>query len=848
MTATDYYKSLERKIVVVERHGIEVLDSELHPDNKGHQNAFVKWALSIGRALISGSFGLGKTRVQCQIALILVTRFGGKFLLVCPLGVKTQFVEEDGPEMGMTWQYVRSDAEIEKAETPFLITNYERVRDGDIDPRKHNFIGASLDEGSILRNLGSKTVTIFTEVFNQIPYRFVATATPAPNDYIELNQYADWLEIMDRGQILTRWFKRDSQHAGHLTLYQQHEEEYWLWVASWSLFVYRPSDLGYSDDGYELPKLNVHWHRIAVDQSRAWAQTDDRGQRRLILDAAGGVSEACEEKRATIPDRILKMLEIVGEQGPQEHWLIWHDLEDERRAVEKALPDAVSVYGSQDLEAREQRILDFSHGRIRILSTKPRVAGSGCNFQYHCHRAIFLGIGYKFQDFIQAIHRLYRFMQDRPVDIHIIYAESEDEVVRVLQHKWAQHNKLVARMEAIVKKYGLVDTALRRDLARSIGVKRMEVKGKLFTAINNDCVLETRRMATNSVDLIHTSIPFGNHYEYTTHLEDFGHNPSDAQFWEQMDYLIPELLRILKPGRVAAVHVKDRQLYGHQTPSGIMETAPFSDECVMAFRKHGWTYQGRRTVVTDVVRENNSTYRLGYTEMTKDASKMSQGLPEYILLFRKRPTSNTTARADDPVTKSKEDYSLGRWQVDAHSFWRSGGDRLMTPAELAQIPPENAGALFSVEQLNRAYDYERHVAIADALALRGRLPKDFMLLPPRVTRSMEDLVWDDVVSMRTLNSKQSQKRRENHICPLPFDIVERIIRLYSNPGDVVFDPFGGIGTVAYKAIEMHRLGLMCELNNEYFGHAASYCKEIEQQVMAPTLFDFAGMTATVSAD
>ena len=220
----DYYDILKRKIAVVERHGIEVQDNELHPGNLGHQNAIVKWALSVGRALIAAAFGLGKSRIQCQIALILVERFGGKFLIVCPLGVKHQFVEEDGPAMGMTWQYVRTDAEIQAADTPFVITNYERIRDGNIDPRKHHFTGASLDEGSIMRNLGSKTVTIFNEAFANIPYRFVATATPAPNDYIELNQYADWLEIMDRGQILTRWFKRDSQHAGHLTLYEQHAQ------------------------------------------------------------------------------------------------------------------------------------------------------------------------------------------------------------------------------------------------------------------------------------------------------------------------------------------------------------------------------------------------------------------------------------------------------------------------------------------------------------------------------------------------------------------------------------------------------------------------------------------------
>jgi DNA modification methylase len=455
-------------------------------------------------------------------------------------------------------------------------------------------------------------------------------------------------------------------------------------------------------------------------------------------------------------------------------------------------------------------------------------------------------VDYKFQDFIQSIHRTHRFLQDHPVDVWIIYAESEDGVVSVLKRKWQQHDELTAKMSAIIRKYGLSELAIKTGLSRKIGVNRVEVKGNLYTAVNADCVDEVRRLADNSIDLWHTSIPFGNHYEYSVQYEDFGHNPSDGQFWQQMDFLIPELLRTLKPGRIAAIHVKDRQLYGHQTASGIMETAPFSDECVMAFRKHGWTYQGRRTIATDVVRENNSTYRLSYGEMTHDASKMSQGLPEYLLLFRKPPTSRENARADEPVTKSKDDYSLGRWQVDAHAVWRSDGNRPLSPDELvAMFPaPEQIAALFKQEQLMGHYDYERHVQICEELERRGKLPKFFMLLPPKVTRGPQDMVWDDVVFMRTLNSNQSQGRREKHLCPLPFDIVERTIRLYSNEGDLVGDPFGGLGTVAERAIRLRRRAWTCELASAYFTDLVNYCQAAEQDMMSPTLFDMASLEAS----
>lgn len=812
---SDYQKFLEAKITLSEHSGFEVDPARLHPANFPHQNDAIRWAAGLGRALLAMSFGLGKTRIQCEMARLVHEHTGKPFLVVCPLGVKHQFSEEDGPALGMRWQYVRNDQEISAAGTPYLISNYERVREGNITPAAIALLGGvSLDEGSVLRSLDSKTSDVFCEAFANTPYRFVATATPAPNEFKEIIYYARWLGVMDHGQALTRWFKRDTALAGHLTLHPHHEKEFWLWVSTWALFLFTPSDLGYSDDGYVLPALNVHWHRIGVDQSRAFKQSDNRGQHRLLLNPAGGVREASAEKRETLNDRLAKMLEIMA-ANPDRHWLLWHHLEAERRVIEKAVPEAKTVYGSQDLDVREQRILGFSRGEISILATKPEIAGSGCNFQRHCHSNIFIGLDYKFQDFIQAIHRTLRYQQEHPVDVHIIYAESEQPVVDILQRKWEQHNQLVEKMREIIRRYGLSHAAVRSDLKRTIGVKRVETKGKLFTAINNDCVTETTAMPDNSVGLIHTSVPFGNHYEYTTNLEDFGHNPSDSDFWKQMEFLIPQLFRVLKPGRVAAIHVKDRILYGHQTVTGFMEVAPFSDECVAAFRKHGWLYEGRRTIVTDVVRENSSTYRLGWTEMTKDASKMGSGLPEYLLLFRKPPSNADDQRADEPVTKDKADYGRARWQVDAHSFWRSNGNRPLLVDEL--------------------YSYGAHVKRLEELEQNGNLPASFFYEPPR---SPSAWVWDDVVYMRTLNSNQSQKRKENHVCPLPFDIVERTIRLYSNEGDVVLDPFGGLFTVPYLAIRLGRYGIGIELNSEYYAAGVRYCQEAERQATLPTLFDF----------
>jgi DNA modification methylase len=811
----------------------------IHSSLFPHQRDAVRWALSRERALLALSFGLGKTRIQISLAKALHELTGDPFLIVCPLGVKHQFAEEDGPAMGTVWDYVRTDHELRacRERTPYLITNYERVRDGNIDPRRHNLAGVCLDEGSVLRSLGSKTYQVFQDAFAETPFRFVCTATPSPNNYRELIYYAEFLCVMDKGQALTRFFKRNPDKAGDLTLMPQHEESFWLWVSSWALFLNKPSDLGYSDHGYDLPELRVHYHCIPTDHTRAGEQTDRNGQRKLLVDTAAGVSAATKEKRATLDARIAKAKELIEAEGSDAHWLVWHDLEDERRAIERQIPETVTIYGAQDLEPRERSILDFSRGKIRILAAKPILAGSGCNFQKHCSRNIFVGPNFKFQEFIQACHRTQRFQQKNPVDVHLIYSEAESGIVDILKQKWEQHNKLVERMGEIIHKYGLSHAAIQSDLKRRMGVERIEVKGERFTAVRNDCVDEVKRLADSSVGLIHTSIPFGNHYEYSTQIEDFGHNRTDGDFFDQMNFLIPELFRVLKPGRIAAIHVKDRILYGHQTVSGFIEVEEFSDDTVKAFRKHGFLYKGRRTIITDVVRENNSTYSLGWSEMCKDASKMASGLPEYILLFRKPPSSTAQQYADERVTKSKEDYSRARWQLDAHNLWRSNGERPIPPEAYAELDPAQIYALNRAEQLNTPYDHERHVAVCQALEDADRLPAVFMQVPTVVTRSEESWVWDDITFMRNLNSSQVRAGAANHVCPLPFDIVERVIRLYSNKGDIVLDPFGGLFTVPYCAIKMGRIGYACELAADYFDAGVMYCREMEREVAMPTLFD-----------
>ncbi|MEA9569602.1 DNA methyltransferase [Xanthomonas campestris] len=799
----------------------------MHPILKPHQRDSVVWACSGGRRALFQRFGLGKSMQQLEIMRLARKHAGGAVGIVVPLGVRQEF-RRDAVKLGLETRFVRTSAEVDPDFDGIHLTNYESVRDGKLDPNL--FSAASLDEASVLRSFGSKTYQQFLTLFDEVRYRFVATATPSPNRYKELIHYAGFLGVMDTGQALTRWFKRDSTQANNLTLYPHKEREFWLWVASWALFLQKPSDLGYSDEGYDLPELTVHYVEVPVDHNTAGAERD--GQGKLFRDAAMGLQNAAKEKRDTLGARVAAVQQVVATR-PNEHWLIWHDLEAERHALQAAIPAAVSIYGDQELDEREQSVIDFSEGRIPILSAKPVIAGSGCNFQRHCHLSVYAGIGFKFNDFIQSIHRIQRYQQAHPVEVWIVYAESEREVLASLQAKWTRHEEMVEKMSEIIREYGLSKAAMAQVLQRSIGVERIEASGTGWTVANNDCVVETRGMADDSVDLIVTSIPFANHYEYSPSYNDFGHTDDNAHFWAQMDHLSTQLLRILKPGRIAAIHVKDRIQFGAVTGAGVPTVSPFHAEAIFHYRSHGFDYMGLITVVTDVVRENNQTYRLGWSEQCKDGTKMGVGSPEYIVLLHKPQTDRSRGYADEPVRKQKADYTRARWQVDAHAFWRSSGRRQLTADELAQLGPDKLAKLFTEYSLREVYDYETHVRIGEELEARGALPSTFMSLAPG---SHDPDVWHDVNRMLTLNGEQTRRGLENHICPLQFDIVDRLIQRFSNAGELVFDPFGGLFTVPYRALKLGRQGRAAELSTSYFMDGVKYLQAAEREMAMPDLF------------
>lgn len=826
----EYEDFLKKKVIIAEEFGFEPLWTA--PKAKPHQTDICSWALRGGRRAIFASFGLGKTFMQLIIARNCIMKENKPFLIACPLGVVGEFKRDNRKlETGCEIRYITDTDSIDTYEPIIYMTNYERIRKGDIDASK--FCGVSFDEASILRNLQTETTNYILQYFRQLPYRFVATATPSPNDYIELLNYAEYLGVASRGHLLTRFFKRNSTKAGDLQLLENKKQEFWQWIFTWAVFINDPSDLGYDSEGYVLPDLNVIEHCISYEHERPI--TDKFGNPAIFKDLSKSLLEVSREKRDSLQHRIDFSVKLAKDIN--RNVIIWHHLEDERRLLEKAFPDAASVYGSLPNEKKEELLIDFSEGKYPQLLTKSKIAGSGCNFQEYCADAIFAGIDYKFNDFIQSVHRIYRFGQTKEVNIHIVFTENEQDVLKELKAKWTRHNELQAEMTALVREFGLSNDLIRSQMERHIfkGGDKIQIGNATLYNNDNTVVLKNKKeIPDNSVDLGVTSIPFGDHYEYSDFYNDYGHNDGNEEFFKQMDFLTPNLLRVLKPGHIFAVHVKDRIRYSYQNGTSFTTIDDFSGQTVAHFVKHGFYLMGKITVTTDVVAENNQTYRLGWTEQCKDATKMGVGLPEYILIFRKAPTSNDNAYADEPVTKSKDDYTVDLWQLDAHAYWRSSGDRLLNVDELIKHDMSFVHRKWKEYQKEGLYNFEEHKSLSKSLDEKGKLSRKFMTVPPI---SNNPMVWDDIQRTNTLNARQVSSKKEKHICPLQLDIIDRLINRFSNPGDIVMDPFGGLFSVPYRAMKLGRKSIGIELNSDYYRDGLFYVKSMHEQMSMLTLFD-----------
>lgn len=809
-----YQTFLTEKQVALQASGFDVAPEAVHPALFPFQRAIVPWAVRLGRAAIFAERGLGKTFMQLEWGRLVAEETGTKILLVCPLAVAHQTIDE-GAKLNIPVTFVRTQAEVDAAPTALLITNYDMLIRDVFDMSQ--FGGIILDESSILKAFNSRTKQFLIAACQHIPYKLCCTATPSPNDPVELGNHAEFLGVMSSGEMLTRWFIRDSQKANNLRLKGHAVKSFWEWVATWAVCISTPDDLGFDGSAYHLPPLHLHYEMVNVNHARAWEVVENDGQAHMFIDTKLSATNMWQEKRHTLDGRAARAAEIIRAE-PNETWLIWHDTDYERDALQAAIPEATTVTGAQDPEEKETRLHAFTTGAARIMSTKASIAGWGLNWQ-HCARVVFMGVTHKFEEFYQALGRTHRFGQTRPVEVYIIYAESETDIVQSLNDKWKKHTEMHREMSAAMRSVGLGLT-LNRPLM-SAQLTRQETHGQTYRMINGDSCEELKHLPDNSIGLSVSSWPFSDQYMYSASLRDLGNNDGDEDFFNQMGFILPELYRITIPGRIAVVHAKDRIVYGSKAAGGVMYIEPFSDKCIQAMRAAGFLFFGRITITTDVVRENKQTNRLTNKEMRKDASKMGVGMPEYGLIFRKPPRPENGTSSDERVTPSEDDYSLARWQVDANSYWRSSGGRLLYPWELD------------------GYDYPAHIAHLEHLDAQGLLSRANMTEP---IPSDNGWVWSDIQRTDVLNGKfKGAAQDEKHICPLQLDFIERCIVRWSNPGDTVLDYFMGIGSVGVEAVKLGRHAVGVELKPEYYQWACRYLQEAEILAKQPTLFEMGGL-------
>lgn len=646
-THDEYERFLASKRVAAAAVGFTVDEADLSPALFDWQRAIVRWALARGRAALFCETGTGKTRMQLEWARHVCARTGGDVLILAPLVVTFQTAREAADKLGIAVTVAKSQSDVRPGIT---VTNYERLDAFDAG----HFAGVVLDESSILKSFMGATKRALIESFAETPYRLACTATPAPNDHMELGNHADFLGVMRSGEMLMRWFINDTMAMGHYRLKGHAVRDFWDWVASWAVSLRRPSDLGYADDGYTLPPLDVRHETVTTDLT---VDAGDRLFRLPDLNATG----LHRELRLTAPARAERIASLVN--ASDEAWVVWCYTNYEADELTRRIPDAVEVRGNETPAAKERKLRDFTEGRARVIVTKPGLAGFGLNWQ-HCARMAFVGLSYSFEEFYQAVRRCWRYGQARPVEVVVCGAETEGALAATIARKMEAHDRMSEEMIASSGRLTLGD-GLR--LKRTHGYETE--RGRDWTLHIGDAVEVARAMPDAAVHFSVFSPPFSNLYTYSDALEDMGNSAGDDEFFRHFDYLIPELHRVTVPGRLCAVHCK--QLVNYKGRDGMAGLRDFRGDLIRHFTAGGWAYHSEVCIWKDPVIEMQRTKAHGllYKQLRADSSFSRQGMAEYLLVFRRWAKDDDEAARVAPVTHTTADFPLEMWQRYASPVW-----------------------------------------------------------------------------------------------------------------------------------------------------------------------------------
>lgn len=731
----NYQDFLKSKIQLVQGQGFDVSPFELHPVLFPFQRDLTRWALRKGRAAIFADTGLGKTPMQAEWARATKEQA----LIVAPLSVARQTVRIAKNLMDIDIHYVRDGSDVQGG---INITNYEML--DRFDPGV--FGAVVLDESSILKSLDGKTRKKLTEMFSETPYRLCCTATPAPNDIAEIGNHAEFLGIMTANEMKAEYFVHDD---GGYRLKGHGEKAFFRWLASWGMSIRRPSDLGYDDDGYNLPPLDIE---------PVFVSTAYRPDGKLFFMGLDGLPARIDVRKKTKAERVHYAADLVNGQDGQ--WIVWCGLNDEQDMLAALIPDAVSVEGSQSPDVKAQAMEAFQDGQYRVLISKPRIAGFGMNFQ-NAHQMVFVGLSDSFESYYQCIRRCYRFGQSEQVKVYIVLSEAEEEIYQNVLRKEAEANRMSNELISNVQQYERSE--IEGD-SFEWEYKTGEGAGPGWKMLLGDSAERMAEIPAESVAFSVYSPPFMSLYTYSPTERDLGNSRDEEIFFSHYEYIIRELLRVTWPGRLTAVHVA--QVPAMIVRDGYIGLKDFRGRVIEAYKAAGWIHHGEVVIDKDPQAQaiRTKAKSLLFTQLHKDSSWSRPALADFILLFRK-PGDNP-----HPI---KPDISNDEWIEWARPIW------------------------YGIKE-------------SDTL---------------QYTTARED-------------------QDERHICPLQLGTIERCIRLWSNPGEMVLSPFAGIGSEGYTALKFGRAFVGIELKESYWRIACENMRRAVREKTAPTLFDY---LATVQA-
>jgi superfamily II DNA or RNA helicase len=734
----DYSDFIKSKKITDIPTGLSTIP-DINPMLFDFQRDIVKWALKRGRAAIFADCGMGKTAMQLEWA----RHIPGNVLIVAPLAVSAQTIREAEKfhEEDITYS---PDGSIGSR---IVITNYERIERFD----SSMFSGIVLDESSILKSYTGKYRTDLIERFGSVQYRLACTATPAPNDFMELGNHAEFLGAMTRTEMLSMFFVHDGGETQSWRLKGHAESEFWRWVCSWAVMIRKPSDLGYEDGKFTLPPLRMEQVTIHSD-----APTDGM----LFAIEAQTLQERQSARRSTIQSRAKACADIVN--SIQDQCLVWCDLNDESAELTKLINGAVEVKGSDTEKHKEDSLLGFSRGEIRCLVTKGKIAGFGMNFQ-SCHNVFFVGLSDSYELFYQAIRRCWRFGQEHEVKCYMITSDIEGAVVKNIERKERDAMRMA---EMMVENMKDINSENIRGIERTKDdYKTGHDSGENWDMHLGDCVDRVKDIPSESVHFSVFSPPFASLYTYSASDRDMGNAKDEEEFAMHFQYLIKELYRIIKPGRLVSFHCMN--LPTSKTHNGYIGIKDFRGDLIRAFESEGFIYHSEVCIWKDPVTAMQRTKAIGllHKQLCKDSAMSRQGVPDYLVTMRKPGVNIEPIEGElDHYEGSADFVSKGRLSIDIWQLYASP-------------------------------------------------------------------VWMDINPSDTLQKDSARDEKdERHICPLQLQVIHRALQLWSNPGDIVFSPFAGIGSEGYESLKLGRKFIGIELKESYYRQAVANLKYMERKL------------------